>query len=135
MYPMNTDGPLTTMSPTPSFSLIIFTSKLNILKIFARQNKISVEDYIDSLVSDYDLTSEAKRDIYFNGNYLVLHITDNLNVEVIDYASKSPYFISKDMVNDTDNYYLYIMQLKKEIKDQIQRFKDAFDKTLKAFLG
>ena len=99
---------------------------LNILKIFARQNKISVEDYIDSLVSDYDLTSEAKRDIYFNGNYLVLHITDNLNVEVIDYASKSPYFISKDMANDTNNYYLYIMQLKKEIKDQIQRFKDAF---------
>lgn len=99
---------------------------LNILKVYARQNKISVDDYIDSLVEDYSLNSEAKRDIYFNGNYLVLSITDNLNVEVIDYASKNNYYISKDMATDSENYYEYILQLKKEIKDQIQRFKDAF---------
>ena len=61
----------------------------NILKVYARLNKISVEDYIDSMVDTYKLSVDAKRDIYFNGNYLVLNITDNLNVEVIDYASKS----------------------------------------------
>lgn len=99
---------------------------LNLLKIYARQNKISVEDYIDSLVDDYKLNENAKRDIYFNGNYLVLSITDNLNVEVIDYASKSNYYISKDMVTPEENYFLYILKLKKEIKDQIQRLKDAF---------
>lgn len=97
-----------------------------ILKIYARLNKISVDDYIDSLVDDYKLDEEAKRDIYFNGNYLILKITENLNVEVIDYATKSNYYISKDMVTENENYYLYILKLKKEIKDQIQRFKDAF---------
>lgn len=98
----------------------------NILKVYARLNKISVEDYIDSMVDTYKLSNEAKRDIYFNGNYLVLNVTDNLNVEVIDYASKSNYYISKDMVTNDENYFQYILNLKKEIKDQIQRFKDAF---------
>ncbi len=101
-------------------------NSLKILKIYARINKISVEDYVDSLVDDYKLDSEAKRDIYFNGNYLIIRINDNLNVEVIDYASKSNYYISKDMATNEENYYLYILKLKKEIKDQIQRFKDAF---------
>lgn len=99
---------------------------LDILKVYARENKVSVEDYIDSMVDDYNLSDEAKRDIYFNGNYLVLNVTDNLNVEVIDYASKSNYYVSKDMVSNDENYFEYIMALKKEIKDQIQRFKDAF---------
>lgn len=98
----------------------------NILKVYARQNNISVDDYIDSLVDDYGLNSEAKRDIYFNGNYLILNVTDNLNVEVIDYATKTNYYISKDMVTNEENYFLYILKLKKEIKDQIQRLKDAF---------
>lgn len=98
----------------------------NILKVFARQNNISVDDYIDSLVDDYGLNAEAKRDIYFNGNYLILNVTNNLNVEVIDYATKTNYYISKDMVTSDENYFLYILKLKKEIKDQIQRLKDAF---------
>ena len=41
-------------------------------------------------------------------HYLILNITDNLNVEVIDYATKTNYYISKDMVTNDENYFMNI---------------------------
>lgn len=99
---------------------------VNILKIFARLNNVTFEDYIDNMIDNYELDENCKRDIYYNGNYLVLSVTDNLNVELIEYNSKNPYFISKDMVTNEENYYEYILNLKKEIMRQIQRFKDSY---------
>lgn len=99
----------------------------NYLEILAKNNSISPLDYLDEMVSSYGLSENGTKQVVCNGENLIFEIADNLTVKVKNLNTLEYINLSNPRFVDTANAIQLFNDLTKEIRFQIDKFKQAFE--------
>lgn len=99
----------------------------NFLEILAKNNSISALDYLDEMVDNYGLSENATKQIVCNGENLLFEIDDNLSVKVKNLTTLNYVNLSNPSFVDTANALKYFNDLTNEIRNQINKFKEAYE--------
>lgn len=98
----------------------------NYLELLAHNNSMTALDYLDEMVSNYGLDDNCTRQIVCNGETLVFEITDNLSVKVRNLNTYQYVNLSNPQFVDTANAIDYYNNLTMEIRNQIDKFNNAY---------
>ena len=98
----------------------------NYLELLAHNNSMTALDYLDEMVSNYGLGDNCTRQIVCNGETLLFEITDNLSVKVRNLNTYQYVNLSNPQFVDTANAIDYYNNLTMEIRNQIDKFNNAY---------